>query len=113
MSQDHKEITQGRNQTLDLSEDIECRCSALTSTTEISSSGNPPDTPRKVQSSLRKTIFNERNLYKRQIRSLKQKNRRQRKKIIILSSIINDLKQNRLLEHKHLDLLQTIGQSNV
>lgn len=106
-----EDIIQDKKRKLECSEDVESMYSAQTSRADISTSVNSADTPRKIR--LRKTLFNERKLYERQIRTLKQKNKRQAKKIVTLSFIINDLKEKGLLEEEHLYVLQTIDQSNV
>ncbi|XP_067216168.1 THAP domain-containing protein 1-like isoform X2 [Linepithema humile] len=64
------------------------------------------DTPRKKL--LRKTLVNQRKFYQRQVRTLKQKNKRQEERITKLNTILKELKQKSLLTDEHADLLKTI-----
>lgn len=69
------------------------------------------DTPRKKL--LRKTLMNQKKYYERQVQTLKQKNKRQEKRIAQLNTVLKELKQKSLLADEHADILKTIGKSNI
>ncbi|XP_012217663.2 THAP domain-containing protein 1-like isoform X2 [Linepithema humile] len=64
------------------------------------------DTPRKKL--LRKTLMNQKKYYERQVQTLKQKNKRQEKRIAQLNTVLKELKQKSLLADEHADILKTI-----
>nr|XP_046472694.1 uncharacterized protein LOC124214463 isoform X1 [Neodiprion pinetum] len=63
-------------------------------------------TPRKIL--LCKTLKAQQDISRRQIQTLKKRNKRQEKKIAILNSILNELKAKQMLDEEQLDLLRTI-----
>lgn len=69
------------------------------------------DSPRKKL--LRKALSHQKEHFQRQIRTLKQRNKRQEKRIVTLNTILKDLKQKSLLADEHADILETIGKCNV
>ncbi|XP_072758714.1 uncharacterized protein [Anoplolepis gracilipes] len=69
------------------------------------------DTPRKKF--MRKAIFNQKKFYQQQMQTLKQRNKRQQKRIAQLNTILKELKQKSLLTDEHADLLKTIGECNI
>ncbi|XP_011877810.1 PREDICTED: uncharacterized protein LOC105567497 isoform X2 [Vollenhovia emeryi] len=64
------------------------------------------DTPRKKF--LRQALVNQKKFYQMQVRTLKQKNKRQAKRIAHLNVILKELKQKRFLTDEYADLLKTI-----
>jgi len=69
------------------------------------------DTPRKKL--LRKALVNQRKIYQQQVRTLKQRNKRQEKRITRLNTILKELKQKSLLIEEYADLLKTIGECEI
>ncbi|XP_011259598.2 THAP domain-containing protein 6 isoform X2 [Camponotus floridanus] len=64
------------------------------------------DSPRKKL--LRKALSYQKEHFQRQIRTWKQRNKRQEKQIATLNAILKDLKQKSLLADEHADILETI-----
>lgn len=62
---------------------------------------------------MRQALSNQKKLYQRQVRTLKQRNKRQEKQIAQLNTILKELKQKSLLADEHADILKAIGESNV
>lgn len=62
---------------------------------------------------LRKALSHQKEHFQRQIRTLKQRNKRQEKRTATFNAILKDLKQKSLLADEHADILETIGKCNV
>lgn len=69
------------------------------------------DTPRKKL--LRRALSNQNEYYQQWLRTLKQRNKREEKRIAQLHTIFKELKQKNFLADEHADILQAIGESNV